>query len=60
MVSLISPWFHRRRLHVDLLRLLLDVRRNTIQPFPSLSEIHAAALKGPRREIVAARQPVGA
>lgn len=59
-MSLLSPWFYGRRLHVDLSRLLLDVRRNTIQPFPSFSEIHAAALKGPRREIVAARQPAGA
>lgn len=59
-MSLLSPWFYARRLHVDLSRLLLDVRRDMIQPFTSFSEIHAAALKAPRREIVAARQPAGA
>jgi dihydrolipoamide dehydrogenase len=37
-------------------RVPLDVLRDTIQPFPSFSEIHAAALKALRREIVAARQ----
>ncbi len=37
----------------------LDVLRDTIQPFPSFSEIFAAALKVLRREITAARQPVG-
>jgi pyruvate/2-oxoglutarate dehydrogenase complex dihydrolipoamide dehydrogenase (E3) component len=35
----------------------LDVLRDTIQPFPSFSEIYAAALKALRREITAARQP---
>jgi dihydrolipoamide dehydrogenase len=38
----------------------LDVLRDTIQPFPSFSEIHAAALKELRREIGAARQGSGA
>jgi pyruvate/2-oxoglutarate dehydrogenase complex dihydrolipoamide dehydrogenase (E3) component len=38
----------------------LDVLRDTIQPFPSFSEIHAAALKALHREITAAGEPVGA
>jgi pyruvate/2-oxoglutarate dehydrogenase complex dihydrolipoamide dehydrogenase (E3) component len=37
----------------------LEVLRDTIQPFPSFSEIHAAALKALRHEITAARQGVG-
>jgi muconolactone delta-isomerase len=32
---------------------------DTIQPFPSFSEIYAAALKTLRRQIIAIRQPVG-
>jgi len=36
----------------------LDVLRDTIQPFPSFSEIHAFALKALQREIAAERQPV--
>jgi pyruvate/2-oxoglutarate dehydrogenase complex dihydrolipoamide dehydrogenase (E3) component len=35
----------------------LDVWRDTIQPFPSFSEIHAFALKALRAEIAAGRQP---
>jgi pyruvate/2-oxoglutarate dehydrogenase complex dihydrolipoamide dehydrogenase (E3) component len=38
----------------------LEVLRDTIQPFPSFSEIYATALKALRGEIAAARQPVGA
>jgi dihydrolipoamide dehydrogenase len=36
-------------------RVALEVLRDTIQPFPSFSEIHAAALKALRHQIVAAR-----
>jgi hypothetical protein len=36
------------------------VLRDTIQPFPSFSEIHAAALKALRVAIKPARQPGGA
>lgn len=36
----------------------LDILRDTIQPFPSFSEIYAAALKALHREIVASRQPI--
>jgi hypothetical protein len=34
----------------------LDVLRDTIQPFPSFSEIHAAAVKALRQQISKARQ----
>jgi pyruvate/2-oxoglutarate dehydrogenase complex dihydrolipoamide dehydrogenase (E3) component len=40
-------------------RVPLDVLRDTIQPFPSFSEIVAAALKALRHEIAAARHPTG-
>jgi pyruvate/2-oxoglutarate dehydrogenase complex dihydrolipoamide dehydrogenase (E3) component len=38
----------------------LDVLRDTIQPFPSFSEIHAFALKALRAEIAAACGPIAA
>ncbi len=38
----------------------LDVLQDTIQPFPTFSEIYVAALKALRRELAAERQPVGA
>ena len=38
----------------------LDVLRDTIQPFPTFSEIYVAALKALRGEITAGHQPVGA
>jgi dihydrolipoamide dehydrogenase len=38
----------------------LEVLRDTIQPFPSFSEIHSAAVKALRREIAAPRAAVGA
>jgi pyruvate/2-oxoglutarate dehydrogenase complex dihydrolipoamide dehydrogenase (E3) component len=41
-------------------RVPLDVLRDTIQPFPSFAEIHAAALKALRHEIASARDPVAA
>jgi dihydrolipoamide dehydrogenase len=41
-------------------RVPLDVLRDTIQPFPSFSEIVGAAVKAVRREIHAAGQPAGA
>ena len=37
----------------------LDVLRDTIQPFPTFSEIYIAALKSLRGEIVATREPGG-
>jgi len=39
-------------------RVPLDVLRDTIQPFPTFSEIYVGALKSLRREIAAARLPV--
>ena len=41
-------------------RVSLDVLRDTIQPFPSFSEIHPAALKALRQAIAAAGRNVGA
>ena len=41
-------------------RLPLDVLRDTIQPFPTFSEIYLAALKSLHEEITAARQPIRA
>ncbi len=41
-------------------RVSLDVLRDTIQPFPSFSEIHAAALKALRLQIAAAGSTPGA
>jgi pyruvate/2-oxoglutarate dehydrogenase complex dihydrolipoamide dehydrogenase (E3) component len=41
-------------------RVPLDVLRDTIQPFPSFSEIVAAALKALRHEIAEARHPIAA
>ncbi len=38
----------------------LDVLRDTIQPFPTFSEIYVAALKALAAEIAAAHKPVGA
>ena len=35
-------------------RFPLNVLRDTIQPFPSFSEIHAAAIKALRTQIVSA------
>jgi len=37
----------------------LDVLGDTIQPFPTFSEIYVAALKALHTEIAAAPQPVG-
>jgi dihydrolipoamide dehydrogenase len=38
----------------------LDVLADTIQPFPTFSEIYVAALKTLRGHIAASRKPVGA
>jgi len=38
----------------------LDVLADTIQPFPTFSEIYVAALKALRAEVAAAHKPVGA
>jgi hypothetical protein len=36
----------------------LEVLRDTIQPFPTFSEIYIAALQALHREILRARQPL--
>jgi dihydrolipoamide dehydrogenase len=41
-------------------RVPLEVLRDTIQPFPTFSEIHSLALKALLREVAAGRQPAGA
>ena len=38
----------------------LDVLADTIQPFPTFSEIYVAGLKALRKEIAAANKQVGA
>ena len=40
--------------------MLLEVLHDTIQPFPTFSEIYIAALKALHGQITTARQPVGA
>ncbi len=54
-----GEWMQQATLAIRA-RVPLDVLRDTIQPFPSFSEIHAAALKVLRKQIGAARQTVGA
>jgi dihydrolipoamide dehydrogenase len=54
-----GEWMQQATLAIRA-RVPLDVLRDTIQPFPSFSEIHAAAVKALRREIATAGQAVGA
>ncbi|HKO27266.1 MAG TPA: NAD(P)/FAD-dependent oxidoreductase [Solirubrobacteraceae bacterium] len=54
-----GEWLQQATLAVRA-RVPLEVLRDTIQPFPSFSEIHAAAVKALRREIATARQAIGA
>jgi pyruvate/2-oxoglutarate dehydrogenase complex dihydrolipoamide dehydrogenase (E3) component len=48
-----GEWLQQATLAIRA-RVSLDVLRDTIQPFPSFSEIHSAALKGLRQTIAAA------
>jgi pyruvate/2-oxoglutarate dehydrogenase complex dihydrolipoamide dehydrogenase (E3) component len=48
-----GEWLQQATLAIRA-RIPLEVLRDTIQPFPSFSEIHAAALKALRHEIAAA------
>ena len=50
-----GEWLQQATLAIRA-RVPLDVLRDTIQPFPSFSEIMAAAVKALRREIAATRQ----
>ncbi len=54
-----GEWLQQATLAIRA-RIPLDVLRDTIQPFPSFSEINAAALKALRREIARAKQPMTA
>ena len=51
-----GEWLQQATLAIRA-RVPLDVLRDTIQPFPTFSEIYLAALKALRAEIAAARQP---
>ncbi|MEU5239503.1 NAD(P)/FAD-dependent oxidoreductase [Streptomyces lydicus] len=52
-----GEWMQQATLAIRA-RVPLDVLRDTIQPFPSFSEIHAAALKALNRETRKAGQPL--
>jgi len=54
-----GEWLQQATLAIHA-RIPLNVLRDTIQPFPSFSEIHAAALKALAREITGARQAAAA
>jgi len=53
-----GEWLQQATLAIRA-RVPLEVMNDTIQPFPSFSEIYATALKALRREISYGRQPVG-
>jgi dihydrolipoamide dehydrogenase len=54
-----GEWLQQATLAIRA-RVPLDVLRDTIQPFPTFSEIYIAALKALHGQITAARRPVGA
>jgi pyruvate/2-oxoglutarate dehydrogenase complex dihydrolipoamide dehydrogenase (E3) component len=54
-----GEWLQQATLAIRA-QLPLALMRDTIQPFPTFSEIYVAALKALRAQIAAARQPVGA
>ena len=54
-----GEWLQQATLAIRA-RVPIDVLRDTIQPFPSFSEIFAAAIKAVRGEILAAREPTAA
>ena len=53
-----GEWLQQATLAIRA-RFPLEVLRDTIQPFPSFSEIHATTLKALTQEIAAARSAVG-
>ena len=53
-----GEWLQQATLAIRA-RVPLEVLRDTIQPFPTFSEIYVAALKALRGEITSAPQPVG-
>jgi pyruvate/2-oxoglutarate dehydrogenase complex dihydrolipoamide dehydrogenase (E3) component len=54
-----GEWLQQATLAIRA-RVQLEVLRDVIQPFPSFSEIHTAALKALRHDIAVARNAVGA
>jgi pyruvate/2-oxoglutarate dehydrogenase complex dihydrolipoamide dehydrogenase (E3) component len=54
-----GEWLQQATLAIRA-RLPLEVLRDTIQPFPTFSEIYIAALKALHGQITTARKPVGA
>ena len=53
-----GEWLQQATLAIRA-RVPLELLRDTIQPFPTFSEIYVAALKALRAETTAARQPAG-
>jgi hypothetical protein len=53
-----GEWLQQATLAIRA-RVSLDVLRDTIQPFPTFSEIYLAALKTLHEEMAQAGQPVG-
>ncbi len=53
-----GEWLQQATLAIRA-RVPLDVLRDTIQPFPTFSEIYVAALKALRGRIAGTREPVG-
>ena len=51
-----GEWLQQATLAIRA-KVPLDVLRDTIQPFPTFSEIYVAALKALHKQIGAARQP---
>ncbi len=54
-----GEWLQQATLAIRA-RVPLDVLRDTIQPFPTFSEIYVAALKSLSGAIASAREPIGA
>jgi pyruvate/2-oxoglutarate dehydrogenase complex dihydrolipoamide dehydrogenase (E3) component len=54
-----GEWLQQATLAIRA-RVPIEVLRDTIQPFPTFSEIYIAALKALHGQITTARQPVGA
>ena len=54
-----GEWLQQATLAIRA-RVPLDILRDTIQPFPTFSEIYLAALNALRDEIAAAREPAAA
>jgi dihydrolipoamide dehydrogenase len=53
-----GEWLQQATLAIRA-HVALEVLSDTIQPFPTFSEIYAAALKALRAEVAAASKPVG-